>query len=193
MVEGDYYKLLQVTRKANDEELKKAYRNMAMKWHPDKNHQNPIKKEEAEARFKQISEAYDVLSNPRKRKIYDEAHYPLNYESVVNYQKRNRDGGTEDAIGDPKKRKIYDLDEKRCRINYERVIRRNPDENFDIQKVKEVKAAAIENKLALSLENLYTGCQRKVKIARAVPDAFGYMLPPFLVSEYYLKYCGVCV
>lgn len=53
----DYYKLLQVDRNAKDDDLKKAYRKLAMKWHPDK---NPNNKKEAEAKFKQISEAYDV-------------------------------------------------------------------------------------------------------------------------------------
>lgn len=53
----DYYKLLQVDRNVSDEDLKKAYRKLAMKWHPDK---NPNNKKEAEAKFKQISEAYDV-------------------------------------------------------------------------------------------------------------------------------------
>lgn len=54
----DYYKLLQVDRSAKDDDLKKAYRKLAMKWHPDK---NPNNKKEAEAKFKQISEAYDVI------------------------------------------------------------------------------------------------------------------------------------
>lgn len=66
----DYYKLLKVDRSANDDDLKKAYRTLAMKWHPDK---NPNNKKEAEAKFKQISEAYEVLSDPQKRAVYD--HY----------------------------------------------------------------------------------------------------------------------
>lgn len=53
----DYYKILQVDRSAKDDDLKKAYRKLAMKWHPDK---NPNNKKDAEAKFKQISEAYDV-------------------------------------------------------------------------------------------------------------------------------------
>lgn len=65
----DYYKLLQVDRNASDEDLKKAYRKLAMKWHPDK---NPSNKKDAEAKFKQISEAYDVLSDPQKRAVYDQ-------------------------------------------------------------------------------------------------------------------------
>ncbi|CAM8967922.1 unnamed protein product [Rhodiola kirilowii] len=65
----DYYKVLQVDRGATDDDLKKAYRKLAMKWHPDK---NPNNKKDAEAKFKQISEAYDVLSDSQKRAIYDQ-------------------------------------------------------------------------------------------------------------------------
>ncbi|XP_048127043.1 dnaJ homolog subfamily B member 13 isoform X2 [Rhodamnia argentea] len=65
----DYYKLLGVDRSAKDDDLKKAYRKLAMKWHPDK---NPNNKKEAEAKFKQISEAYEVLSDPQKRAVYDQ-------------------------------------------------------------------------------------------------------------------------
>ncbi|KAI3750444.1 hypothetical protein L2E82_21080 [Cichorium intybus] len=65
----DYYKVLQVDRSAKDDDLKKAYRKLAMKWHPDK---NPNNKKDAEAKFKTISEAYDVLSDPQKRAIYDQ-------------------------------------------------------------------------------------------------------------------------
>ncbi|KAL3753661.1 hypothetical protein ACJRO7_000975 [Eucalyptus globulus] len=65
----DYYRVLQVDRQAKDDDLKKAYRKLAMKWHPDK---NPNNKKDAEAKFKQISEAYDVLSDPQKRAVYDQ-------------------------------------------------------------------------------------------------------------------------
>ncbi|CAI9097246.1 OLC1v1033626C2 [Oldenlandia corymbosa var. corymbosa] len=66
---ADYYKILQVDKNAKEDDLKKAYRKLAMKWHPDK---NPTNKKEAEAKFKQISEAYDVLSDPQKRQVYDQ-------------------------------------------------------------------------------------------------------------------------
>lgn len=65
----DYYKVLQVDRNAKDDDLKKAYRKLAMKWHPDK---NPNNKKDAEAKFKTISEAYDVLSDQQKRAVYDQ-------------------------------------------------------------------------------------------------------------------------
>ncbi|KAK9092709.1 hypothetical protein Syun_027620 [Stephania yunnanensis] len=65
----DYYNILQVDRNAKDEDIKKAYRKLAMKWHPDK---NPNDKKYAEAKFKEVSEAYEVLSDPQKRAIYDQ-------------------------------------------------------------------------------------------------------------------------
>lgn len=65
----DYYQILGVNRKASPEEIKKAYRKLAQKYHPDKAKGN---KKEAEAQFKKISEAYAVLSNAEKRKEYDE-------------------------------------------------------------------------------------------------------------------------
>ncbi|XP_061342402.1 uncharacterized protein LOC133288618 [Gastrolobium bilobum] len=131
---GDYYKILKVNRNATDEELKKAYKRLAMKWHPDKNHQqHPVKKEEAEAKFKQISEAYDVLSDPKKRQIYDfYGHYPLNSMKV---KKENSDG--------------------------------------DVSILKDEKLGVVESKLVCTLEELYKGCRRKLKISRAVPDEFG--------------------
>ena len=65
----DYYEVLGVQKTATDEELKKAYRKLAKKYHPDANLDN---KEEAEAKFKEVNEAYEVLSNPQKRKMYDQ-------------------------------------------------------------------------------------------------------------------------
>lgn len=64
----DYYAILGVDKNADDNALKKAYRKLAVKWHPDK---NPNNKEFAEKKFKEISEAYQILSDPEKRKIYD--------------------------------------------------------------------------------------------------------------------------
>ncbi|PSC70447.1 dnaJ-like protein subfamily B member 1-like [Micractinium conductrix] len=66
----DYYTILGVPKgTADDAVLKKAYRKLAMQWHPDK---NPENKETAEKKFKEVSEAYEVLSDPEKRQIYDQ-------------------------------------------------------------------------------------------------------------------------
>ncbi len=68
MATKDYYEILGVKRGAGDDEIKRAYRKLAMKYHPDK---NPTNRKEAEDRFKEINEAYAVLSDPEKRKQYD--------------------------------------------------------------------------------------------------------------------------
>lgn len=68
MTGSTYYEILEVPRTASEAEIKKAYRKHALKWHPDK---NPDNQKEAERRFKEISEAYEVLSDKKKRDTYD--------------------------------------------------------------------------------------------------------------------------
>lgn len=68
MAKKDYYEVLGVTRNASDAELKKAYRRLAMKYHPDRNPDD----EESSGRFREVKEAYDVLSDSRKRSAYDQ-------------------------------------------------------------------------------------------------------------------------
>ena len=65
----DYYEVLGVGKNATDEELKKAYRRLAKKYHPDA---NPDNKEEAEKKFKEVNEAYEILSDKQKRQMYDQ-------------------------------------------------------------------------------------------------------------------------
>ncbi len=69
MAKRDYYEVLGVSKNATDDELKKAYRKLAKQYHPDA---NPDNKAEAEAKFKEVNEAYETLSNPQKRQMYDQ-------------------------------------------------------------------------------------------------------------------------
>jgi DnaJ-class molecular chaperone len=75
----DYYQILGVPRGADEKEIKSAYRKLARKYHPDVNPNDKT----SEAKFKEISEAYDVLSDPDKRKLYDQ--YGSNWETAQNF------------------------------------------------------------------------------------------------------------
>lgn len=82
----DYYEVLGVDKNATDEELKKAYRRLAKKYHPDA---NPDNKEEAEKKFKEVNEAYEVLSDAQKRRMYDQ----FGHEGPAGFGGGNPGGG----------------------------------------------------------------------------------------------------
>ncbi|XAR70917.1 hypothetical protein NMG60_11027959 [Bertholletia excelsa] len=188
----DYYNILKVNRNATDEDLKKSYRRLAMKWHPDK---NPTNKAEAEAKFKQLSEAYEVLSDSHKRQIYDQrgeeglkdmpppgssgfsdGFNPRNAEDIFaeffgsspfeytpksgvrNTKFQSEGGGTFAGFG-----------------GNENMFRTYSCNGAGANWPK--KPPPIESKLPCTLEELYNGSTRKMKISRTVVDFNGQALP----------------
>ncbi|XP_054732972.1 dnaJ protein homolog 1 [Anastrepha obliqua] len=95
----DFYKILGISRNANDDEIKKAYRKLALKYHPDKN-----KTPEAEERFKEIAEGYEILSDKKKRDIYDQYGEEGLKGGISGTQGGDQDGGSRayQYHGDPR-------------------------------------------------------------------------------------------
>src|SRR5437588_10740041 len=90
----DYYEVLGVARDADDETIKKAYRRLAMQFHPDRN----VGNHEAEVKFKEAAEAYEVLRDPEKRRRYDRyGHAGLEGAGVPNF---NNAESVMDIFGD---------------------------------------------------------------------------------------------
>lgn len=205
----DYYKILQVDKKATDDDLKKAYRKLAMKWHPDK---NPKNKKAAEAKFKEISEAYEVLSDPQKRAVYDQ----YGEEGLKGQVPPPGTGGATGFPGFPGGASFFqtgDGSTTSFRFNPrsaddifaevfgssspfggmggnqffgERMFSNSASQAHmfgsafgDNRPTSQAprKAAPIENNLRCSLEELYKGHTKKMKISRDIADASGKTRP----------------
>ncbi|CAL0319184.1 unnamed protein product [Lupinus luteus] len=178
----DYYNILEVEKNAKEEDLKKAYRKLVMKWHPDK---NPTNKKEAEANFKQISEAYEVLSDPQKRAVYDQYgeeglkdRPPPGYEPS-GFNPRNAEDIFAEFFGSspfgfsasgPGRSMRFQSDGGAgtfAGFNASDNLFRTYSERPHMPK----KPPPAESKLPCTLEELYSGSTRKMKISRTVMDA----------------------
>ncbi|KAF2290008.1 hypothetical protein GH714_040105 [Hevea brasiliensis] len=152
----DYYKILQVDRNAKDDDLKKAYRKLAMKWHPDK---NPNNKKEAEAKFKQISEAYEMYPfyHPSKVSSCDLEFFGFS-------RPFGGMGGGGGMRGTRFSSGIFGDD----------IFGSFGDGGGgSMHQSGPRKASAIENRLPCSLEELYKGTTKKMKISREIVDMSG--------------------
>ena len=195
----DYYNMLKVNHNATEDDLKKAYKRLAMIWHPDKN--PSTRRDEAEAKFKRISEAYDVLSDPQKRQIYDlygeeglkSGKIPSSSDASsssswrtpqFHHQHRQHPPNAASFRFNPR-----DADDIYAEIfgsegggsargGGHRTFRdgsfRNG--NFANGRSSELrKAPAVENPLPCSLEDLSKGAKKKMRLSRNVYDASGYV------------------
>ena len=148
----DYYDILNVDRNVSEQDLKKAYRKIAMKNHPDRNPDN----KDAEFKFKQAAEAYSVLSDPQKRKQYDAfghegfsqgssgsgfSGFNINVEDIFNsvFGGGGGFGGFDDLFGGSRSRRS-----------------------------RSISAGDLKIKLKLTLDEIFSGAQKKIRVRRYV-------------------------
>jgi DnaJ-class molecular chaperone len=168
MSEFDYYDILAVAKNASDVDIKKSYRKLAMKWHPDK---NPDNIEEAASKFQLIGEAYDVLSDPEKRAIYDQ----YGYEGL-------RDG-IPDENGETTGAYTY---QRNAQEIFESFFgTKNPFATFGFEsapfasklnKAGPAKGKPVVFNLECTLKELYNGCLKKFSITRKRFDPAGELV-----------------
>ncbi|KAL5231782.1 hypothetical protein ABZP36_030558 [Zizania latifolia] len=182
----DCYEMLGVDRSATDEDLRRAYRRLAMRWHPDKNHTGKM---DAEAKFKDITEAYNVLSDAGKRAVYDQ----YGAEGLRGGGAPPKNGGGADDIfaeffgstpftycstgagtsARAKQQEAWDAGGGRGRAgSYFSGFARD---GHGVRAPPPAPAPPVESKLACTLEELYVGVTKTMRISRNVVDTVGRM------------------
>lgn len=147
-----YYKILGVDKNADDATIKKAYRKLAMKWHPDKNPDNP---DDAEAKFKDISNAYEVLSDKEKRRTYDQFGEAGLKENFKGFNQQSADDIFKNFFGNSDPFNFH-FNQEFTFSNRRKQERRLPEEiNYDLN---------------CTLEELYNGTLKKIKINKRYQD-----------------------
>ena len=149
MAKRDYYEVLGVNKKSSDDDIKRAYRRLAFKYHPDKNPGN----KEAEAKFKECAEAYEVLSDANKRQRYDQfGHDGLRGAGIHDYSHMNV-GDIGDIFGDMFGDVFGDIfGGRRGRRSGGR---QGPSRGYDL-----------ETTVQLTLEEVAAGCEKTIEFTR---------------------------
>lgn len=160
------YKILELDRNATEKDIKKQYRKLAMKWHPDKNINN---KEEATKKFQDVSYAYEILSDSNKKSMYDRFGLTDDASSGGFSNFTNNGMGTdpftlfEQFFGSSK---------------FMNSMSRNPNIHSSFtfttkpqQPKPNIKGKSVEYDLQCTLEELHNGCEKKVSITRKVYDS----------------------
>lgn len=147
----NYYEMLGVDKNAPSNEIKKAYRTLAIKYHPDRNLGNKA----AEEKFKDINEAYEVLSDQTRRVQYDQSISIKNFKnrgaSFSNFGRNNRTQPR--GNGNKARQRVDTQDFRPGRTKQERVVRSTRPQRRDI-----------EAKLTLGLDEAYRGGKRKIRL-----------------------------
>jgi len=161
----DYYKILGVDRNSSPEDIKKAYRSLAMKYHPDKSGNDP----EAERKFKEISEAYETLSDPQKKSSYDN---PNPFNSGFNFG-----GGFEDLFRNMGGRNNFNRTKSGQNINAKIMVNLSDIMNGSTKKAnifRRVKCTSCQGSGAKNNEtNTCPVCNGSGSTKRMVNTAFG--------------------
>ena len=148
----DYYEILGLNRTVGEDEIKKAYRRAALEWHPDR---NPNRKQEAEERFKEVTEAYSVLIDPQKRAAYDRfGHAGLGGQPVTGFDQSIFNDfadifgdffGVEDLFGAGGRRRTR--------------VRRGSDLRYDLELTFEEAARGATTKIKIPREEVCAECK----------------------------------
>ncbi|XP_017870675.1 PREDICTED: dnaJ protein homolog 1 [Drosophila arizonae] len=167
----DFYKTLGISRNAKDDEIKKAYRKLALKYHPDKN-----KSSKAEERFKEVAEAYEVLSDKKKRDIYDQYGEEGLKQGIPGHPS-NQSGFAYQFHGDPRATfaqffgssdpfNIFFGENLEQTFMMDDNSPRSVWGNAGLFQTRPEQDPPIEHELYVALEDINTGCYKKMQISR---------------------------